>query len=59
MEVLELKKLILDNKLANNLILTGDEALLDIYLNQIYSRFTILKCNSVKDYLIKKAKSII
>ena len=55
MEVLELKKLILDNKLPNNLILTGDEALLDIYLNQIYDRFTILKCNSVKDYLIKKA----
>ena len=55
MEVLELKKLILDNKLPNNLILTGDEALLDIYLNQIYGRFTILKCNSVKDYLIKKA----
>lgn len=51
MEVMYFKKCILDKKLPSLSILTGDEALMSIYLEQLYNNFDIKKLNNINDYL--------
>ena len=51
MEVMYFKKCILDKKLPSLSILTGDDALMSIYLEQLYNNFDIKKLNSINDYL--------
>lgn len=51
MEIMYFKKCILDKKLPNLSILTGDQALISIYKEQIYQNFKIKRLNSFEDYL--------
>ena len=57
MDIKYFKQAILDKKLPDKVILTGDEALLSMYLQQLYKNFNIKVLNSITDYLsIKSSK---
>lgn len=50
MEILDLKKKILNKTLPNITILTGNEVLLTIYVQKLYEQFTVLKLKSIEEY---------
>ncbi|WP_300924663.1 hypothetical protein [uncultured Clostridium sp.] len=57
MEIKYFKQAILNKNLPNKVILTGDEAILSMYIEQIYKNFEVKVLNSITDYLsIKSSK---
>lgn len=58
MEIMELKKHILNKELPTGVILTGDEGLISIYLNEIYKTFTCKKVNNIQDVLLERSSKV-
>lgn len=58
MEIMDFKNYILNKEIPTGIILTGDEGLISIYLEQLYKTFKCKKVNNIQDVLAERSIKI-